>query len=168
MPAPFTALTENNSGPLPNMHANIPIQGLSSEELWNWLLKKPHKLIAMTAFGDMFLQDEEGRVHFLDLVSGELESAAVSTAELQTLVTQSENRQRWFLMNLLTEIEHAGHSLSPGQCFAFKKPPALGGKLELANVEIAPLAVQISIMGQIHQQVKHQRPGSRITGVRIR
>jgi hypothetical protein len=132
-----------------------------------WLLKTPFKLIAMINFADMFLQDESGHIHFLDLVAGELKRVADSPTELQQLVAQKENRRRWFLTDLLTEIEHAGFSLSPGQCFGFKKPPALGGKIELSNVEIVPLEVHVSLMGQIHQQVKHYPPGTRIKSFQI-
>jgi hypothetical protein len=152
------------------MRANIAIDGLASEELledWMWLLKKPHTLIAMTNFGDLFVQDKGGHVHFLDLVSGDLKEVANSTAELQQLVAQKENQKRWFLTDLLTQLEHAGLLLSPGQCFGFKIPPALGGRVELSNVEIVPLAVHISLMGQIHQQVKDLPAGTRIKGFKI-
>ena len=152
------------------MQANIAIQGLSSGELledWMWLLKKPFKLIAMTNFADMFLQDESGHIHFLDLVAGELKRVADSPTDLQQLVAQTENRRRWFLTDLLTEIERAGFSLSAGQCFGFKTPPTLGGKIELSNVEIVPLEVHVSLMGQIHQQVKNHPPGTRIKGFQI-
>ena len=128
------------------MRANIPLDGLSSSELledWAWLCKKPHTLVAMTNFGDMFLSDESGGVHFLDLVSGELSTVSNSVDEFKVLAADQEKQRQWFLTDLLTEIELAGLALSAGQCFSFKKPPALGGRVELANVEIAPIAVHV-------------------------
>ena len=39
----------------------------------------------MTAFGDLFLRDEAGRVHFLDLMAGEFKQAAASQEEFERL-----------------------------------------------------------------------------------
>jgi hypothetical protein len=61
------------------MRANIPIDGLCGQELledWAWLLKKPHTIAAMNNFGDMFLSDEQGQMHFLDITFGELSKVA--------------------------------------------------------------------------------------------
>jgi len=153
------------------MRANIPLDGLSSSDLledWAWLCKKPYTLIAMTNFGDMFLCDESGGVHFLDLLSAKLSSVANSVTEFQELAADKEKQRQWFLTDLLTEIELAGPALSAGQCFSFKKPPALGGRVELANVEIASIAVYVSLMGQIHHQLKDLPPGTKIQGIKIR
>lgn len=152
------------------MRANIALDGLSSSELledWAWLCEKPCELIAMTSFGDMFLRDETGGVHFLDLVSGKLSGIASSVTEFQQLVADKEKQRQRFLTDLLTEIERAGLGLSAGQCFSFKKPPALGGKVELANVEVASIPVYISLLGQIHRQIKNLPPGTKIEGIKI-
>src|SRR5437762_3538150 len=39
----------------------------------------------MTAFGDLFLRDDEGRVHFLDLMAGEFKPVADSQDEFDRL-----------------------------------------------------------------------------------
>jgi hypothetical protein len=112
------------------MRANIPIDELCSQELledWAWLLKKPHTIVAMNNFGDMFLSDERGQMHFLSIALGELSKVANSTAELQRLTAVKENQRRWFHTDLLTQLEQAGLALSSGQCFGVKKPPVLGG-----------------------------------------
>lgn len=153
------------------MRPDIPLDGLASSELledWTWLCKEPYTQIAMTNFGDMFLCDESGGVHFLDLVSGELSKVADSVIEFQRLAADQEKKRQWFLTEFLTEIERAGLTLSAGQCFSFKKPPALGGRIELANVEIASIAVHISLMGQIHRQLKDLPLGTKIQRIKIR
>jgi len=152
------------------MRANIPLDSLSSSELledWAWLCKEPYTLIAMTNFGDMFLCNESRGVLFLDLVSGELSRVADSVIEFQRLAANKEKQRHWFLTDLLTEIECAGLALSAGQCFSFKKPPALGGRIELANVETASIAVHISLMGQIHRQMKDLPQRTKIQRIKI-
>jgi hypothetical protein len=152
------------------MRANIPIDGLSSQELlddWEWLLKKPHTLVAMNNFGDMFLKDEREKVYLLNIAFGNLTKVANSTSELQQLTSSKENQLQWFHTDLLTQLEHAGLSLSPGQCFCVKKPPVLGGTWELSNIEVGPIAVHVSLMGQIHQQVQNLPSGTKIKGCTI-
>jgi hypothetical protein len=138
---------------------------LSGQELlddWKWLLKKPHTLVAMNNFGDMFLRDEHEQVYFLNIAFGNLAKVANSTAELQQLLPVKENQFQWFHTDLLTQLEQAGLTLSSGQCFCVKKPPVLGGKWELSNIEVGPIAVHVSLMGQIHQQVKNLPSGTKI------
>lgn len=58
-------------------------------------------------------------------------------------------------------------SLAPGQCFSLKKPLALGGAREMSNIEIASISVYVSMMGQIHKQLKDLPPGTRVAGFKI-
>jgi hypothetical protein len=131
------------------MRANISVEILFPSELsadWNWLLRRLCALIAMNNFGDMFLRDSNGEIQLLVLTSGSLTKIADSQAEFQNLVAAKENQRAWFSLDLLTEIERAGMSLAPGQCFSFKKPLVLGGACEISNVEVAPISVYVSLI----------------------
>jgi hypothetical protein len=152
------------------MRANIPLEGLSSEELledWAWLLGKTFTLIALNNFADMFLRNEAGEIYFLSLATGELNELAKSSAEFQRLSADKVNQEKLFSLKLLTELERAGLKIASGQCFGFKKPPSLGGEIEVSNIEISPLNPYVSLMGQIHQQVSKLPPSTKITGVKI-
>ncbi len=152
------------------MRADIPINDLSATQLledWAWLLPKPHELIALNKFGDMFLRNEAGEICFLSLATGQLNRLAGSTAEFQQLSADKVNQEKWFLLKLLTELERAETKIAHGQCFGFKKPPSLGGDVEVSNIEVSPLYAYVSLMGQIHQQVNGFPPGTKITGVKI-
>jgi len=152
------------------MRANISIEGLSSQELledWAWLLQKPFTIIAMNNFADMFLRDEDGEIHFLELAVGEVTKVAGSAAEFQRLTANKNNQSKWFMLGLLTELERAGMTLENGQCFGFTKAPILGGAIEPSNIEIAPLGVYVSLMGQICQQVQKLPAGTKVAGFKI-
>jgi hypothetical protein len=153
------------------MRANIPIEGLHSDELlvdWAWLIRKPCTLIAMSDFGDMFLCDESGRIDFLELASGQITNVACTTAEFQRLATEKENQRGWFMTSLLTELELAGVTIANSQCFCYKIPPILGGKIEASNIEVGNIYMYSSLMGQLHQQVKNLPPGTKISGFKIK
>ena len=121
----------------------------------------------MNNFGDMFLRDEDGAIHFLVLGVGEVIKVAGSTSDFQQLAGDKDNQQGWFAHGLLTELERAKMTLESGRCFGFKKPPILGGKVELSNIEIVHLGVYISLMGQICQQVRKAPSGTEIGGFKI-
>lgn len=153
------------------MRANIPIENLSTAELledWAWLIQKSYSLVAMNNFGDMFLRDENGAIHFLELVSGTITKIAESAIKFEQSAKETENRRTWFLTILLTELEQAGMTLAKGQCFGYKIPPILGGKIEVANIEVGDISVYVSLLGQIHQQVRSAPPGTKIGGFKIR
>ena len=152
------------------MRANIPIEGLHSDELledWAWLIRKPCTLIAMNNFGDMFLCDENGTIDFLELASGQITNVASTTAEFQRLAAEKEMQRNWFFTDLLTELELAGMAIAKSQCFCYKVPPILGGKTETSNIEAGNIYVYSSLMGQIHQQVRNLTPGTKISGLKI-
>ncbi len=152
------------------MRANIPIDDLSATELlgdWAWLLPKAYKLVALNNFGDMFLSNEAGKIYFLSLATGQVKRLAESSAEFQRLSADKVNQEKWFLLGLLTELERAGMKITSGQCFGFKKPPSLGGEIELSNIEVSPLYPYVSLMGQIHQHMNKLPPGAKIAGVKI-
>ena len=50
---------------------------------WSWLLDRDdYHPVVMTAFGDWFLQDTDGRIYFLDLVAGQVNKVAETGDEL--------------------------------------------------------------------------------------
>lgn len=87
--------------------------------------------------------------------------------EFQRLSSDVSNQERWFLLGLLTELERAGMQIASGECFGLKKPPALGGRIELSNMEIAPLYVYVSLMSKICRQVQGLPAGTRISGFKV-
>jgi hypothetical protein len=99
------------------MRANIPLEGLSTEELledWAWLLGKTFTLIALNNFGDMFLSNEAREIYFLSLATGQLNKLAESSAEFQRLSADKVNQEELFLLKLLTELERAGMKIASG------------------------------------------------------
>jgi len=129
---------------------------------WRWLLKKDFQPIVMTMFGDWFLLDVDGSVYFLDLVSGQLSKAADTGEEFNQVMGHPERLDEWFLAGLVEFLVDCGMVLKPGQCYGFKVPPILGGRLELENIEPTDIFVHQSLMSQIHQQARHLPEGTKI------
>src|SRR5579872_152310 len=63
---------------------------------WRWLCKEPMRLIARNAFGDLFLSDESGHVHQLDVAICKLTKLADTEAEFRELALSPKGQEEWF------------------------------------------------------------------------
>ncbi len=143
----------------------LPFDALLSD--WRWLVSSNFTPILMTAFGDLFLRENSGQIHFLDLMSGEFKQVANSQEEFDFLCEDGERRRSWFVGFLFTEVRKLLGDLSVGQCYSCRKPLSLGGELQPENFERTDLQVHYSIMGQIHQQTRHLPVGTKINKIKL-
>jgi hypothetical protein len=145
----------------------VDFQKHGAEDLlgdWRWLLGDSMRLLLVSAIGDMFLADPAGQVFWLETGSGQLQKIAASNDQFQQLRQQPQNADQWFIPRLVGDLITSGVRLAPGQCYSYKKPPILGGQIELSNFQPTDLSVHFSILGQIHRQVKDLPPGTKIKG----
>jgi hypothetical protein len=148
----------------------VDLSGQSSDELlseWRWMVPDPFVLRMVSALGDAFLEDEAGRIYWLDVGAAEVSCIAESKDEFDVLRQKPENSNQWFIPKLVGDILASGTSLSPGQCFSFKIPPTIGGSFEPSNFEPCDLSVHFSTIGQIQKQVKHLPVGTKIGKVEV-
>ena len=101
------------------------VQDLDVERLlvdWRWLCKEPMALFARNAFGDLFLRDESGHVHQLDVAIGKLTKVADSEAEFRELAFSVERQEEWFA--IADEKAAIARGLEPNhtQCIGFSVP----------------------------------------------
>src|SRR5580698_1835951 len=98
------------------MYPCFDIDGISAEILlreWKWLTSEEFSLLAVNAFGDLFLQDVGGRVHRLDVTSGTIFLVAISTMEFRQAAKHAAKRKEWFLEELAEDADRKG--CSPGK-----------------------------------------------------
>lgn len=142
---------------------SISIDGLECDRLlsdWRWLVPDDLQLVSMTVFGDCFLKDFRGSIHFLDTLAGKLTLIAPSTETFLTEREKSENLDEWYMIDLALLCWESGLRPAIGQCLSFKMPPVLSGPVELDNVEVCDLLVHESIMGQLHRGVRDLPEGA--------
>lgn len=106
---------------------------------WEWLIGRDKHPLVMTKFGDWFLADPEGRVHWLDLMEGAFTRVADSIARFQQLMVEEEQLDNWFLLGWCYRLYDEGMIPGEDQCFGFKVPPRLGAPVDLSNIEVANL-----------------------------
>jgi hypothetical protein len=129
---------------------------------WRWLVDTTYAPVVITALGDLFLRGGDGSIHWLDTVAGRLTKVADDAEEFKSLMVRPEHLDEWFLPQLVGDLKTSGVNLGAGQCYSYKIPPVLSGRIEPSNVEPADLLVHFSLMGQIHRQVKDLPGGTPI------
>jgi hypothetical protein len=131
---------------------------------WAWLLGGRHlEPIGMSSFGDWFLQDASGAVHFLDVVGGQLHMVARSRTSFDELATLPENLNEWFMAELVHLLRESQVLLQEGECYGFKLPPCVGGEVAPNNIEPTTHMLHQAIMSQTAEQSRKLPPGTRIS-----
>jgi hypothetical protein len=152
-------------------HLTIKLDGLAFDRLladWRWLVQPSYRPVLMTAFGDLFLRDETGHVHFLDLMAGDFKQVATSEDEFYHLCEDRERRRRWFISFLIIELRKIHGDLASRECYGCKTPLTLGGQLEVENFERTNLQTHYSVLGQLQKQVSQMPPGTKVDSIKIK
>src|SRR5258708_21218149 len=70
----------------------IPLSGLDTEALlrdWRWLVPSEFTPVQMSKFGHWFFSDPGGRMHYLDLIEGDLRQIAQSIGEYNRWLSEA-------------------------------------------------------------------------------
>jgi hypothetical protein len=136
-------------------------------EPWRWLVGPGARPLLLTALGDMFVEQADGTVQFIDTYEGNLKPGGADRAQWKLALQDEQNLEAWFAPELVAELRAKGLVLAPGQSYSPVHPPILGGSMEPDNFECVSWRVHFMPMGQIHEQVKDLPPGTPIKGIKV-
>jgi Domain of unknown function (DUF1851) len=131
---------------------------------WRWLIGDNVRLVVVSSLGDLFLRDKQGHILWLDVGAARITQVAESAEEFKRLMQQTEHANEWFVPQLIGDLIVSGKRLAAGQCYSYKVPPMLSGKMELENFEPTDLLVHCSMFGQVGRQIQHLPEGTKIDG----
>jgi hypothetical protein len=130
----------------------IPVERLLDE--WEWLVNGKFGLLAVNAFGGLFLEDTQGTVHRLDVTGGTMSMIASSSEEF-TKAASSGKAGKWLLDDLLAQAEQRGLHPHKGQCIGYKIPLVFKESASAAdNTYVADLYEYVAFMGDLHGQIR--------------
>lgn len=148
------------------MYPCLDVEGISVDRLlraWKWLADRPFRLVAVNAFGDLFLEESDGTVCRLDVTGGTLSSIASSDREFRQAMNDAGNRNKYFLEGLSLQAEQRGLHPGKGQCIGYKVPPVFKESANTPNnAYVADLLEYISLMGALHCQIKNVPNGGAV------
>lgn len=138
----------------------------------DWRSKPPAIAFASDWLGGLFLllakgqrADGEPALGILTTTTGESTRLEASFEAFIGDVLPGEWRSLLAVDRLETWRAAGNDTPRPDQVVAPKQPLFLGGSDALADLELTPLVVAVSLGGQIWEQVKDLPPGTRIKGV---
>ena len=134
---------------------------------WTWAMPEPLHPVLLTALGDVFAQGKSRAVFFIDTIEGSITKVAEEGAAFQSMLDDTQFVNDHFFPSRIAELRDAEIFLYPQQVYSHQKPLVLGGVDDIDNIEVTDVAVHISILGQIHQQVKEFPNGAPITDIII-
>lgn len=136
----------------------------SAYEEWLWLLGDfNYGVIAISCFGDWFVQSSDGKVHMIDATAAEFRRVADNVDEFRSLLGSIETRDEYFFASFIKYlVMEEKLVLQPNEIYAFKHPLFLGGKVEPANVQVIDFIVANSFHSQLFEQVKDIPDGAEI------
>jgi hypothetical protein len=134
---------------------------------WTWIGLDGLTVVAISAFGDIFLRSPDRAIHMLDTLEGKLKRVAASLANFAAQLQEPTIRDDWLLSGLVNAAQTRGMLLEPGECYDFRVAPVIGGKMDLDSMHKLSFVVKVHLAGQLHQQVKDLPPGTRISGFTI-
>lgn len=133
---------------------------------WQWLPLPGKQVILVTAFADVFLSTDDG-VWFLDTLEGNLQRLFNDREELKQALSTPEGQDKYLLSPFVDRAVRDGLSLNDSQCYDFKIHPVIGGKIAYENMERRDFIVALNLRGQIHEQVRHLKPGTKISSFKM-
>jgi hypothetical protein len=142
-----------------------PNEVLESERLlreWRWLCPQALTVIRRNTYGDLFMKDEAGSVHMLDVGSGLLTLIAESVPAFTVLAETPEKREEWFAEQEVNAALERGLIPGPGQCIGFY-PPAVSAECDgLNSAYVADLYDNVGWLGDMHRQIANLPDGAKV------
>ena len=83
------------------------------------------------------------------------------------MLNDPNHLEAWFRGGLIEDLLEAGLSREPGECFSPLVPQIINGSWEPSNFHACDLYIHLSMLGQIHHQVKDLPPGTKISGFKV-
>ena len=144
----------------------VNFEDFQSEDLlkdWRWLIGSSAQPILISSVGDAFIQDENGKIFWLETGAGVITEVAPSYEEFKAELNDKEKVSEWFLAPIIADLKALNIMLERGQCYSYKTLPILSGQYEASNFEPTDLSVHFAVSGQICFLVKDIPDGTQIS-----
>src|SRR3954454_12153901 len=103
-----------------------------------------------SVFGDVFLAAPDGTWWYLDRTAGTLRPEWANAQEMVDELQTDAGQDMYLLAPVALAAARGGLELGPGQVYDWVEEPALGGRVDLGNIQVSEFAVAMAVAGQIH------------------
>lgn len=131
-------------------------------EDWLWLIGNDKTVVLVTALGDLFLRGKDQAIYWLEVGRGNIQKVASDTEEFERKLSDINNVNEWFMIDLTTELRLSEKKLNQDEVYSFKKLPIIGGEYSISNIEPTNVEVHFSFSGQVHRKIKDLPDGTKV------
>jgi len=128
---------------------------------WRWLCPGPKKLVARSAFGDLFLTDEAGPLSWLNVAVGKFTKIADSEDQFRALLENPQNRNEWFGEEDERGFAATGMVPNEAQCIAFDIPLVFKEQV-VRKPYLIDIYESVSFLGDLNKQIADVPDGGEI------
>lgn len=139
--------------------AEDALQALASS--WRWCVPAEWHAFIFAVSGDVFFEDPDGCVHWLDTGQGTLERIAATRAEFLDRLRADSGRE-WLMSELLDDFVQAGMVIGENQCLGYRTLPILGGDYTAENMRPMSAAAWYGFSGYLHEQIHDLPDGAKL------
>lgn len=123
----------------------------------------PVTLLAVNAFGDLFLQRTDGTVYRLDISGGEIAKIAGSEDEFRSQAAGADHQKVWFLLDEEKNAALRGYVPNKGECVGAKVPWVFKESASVPNnMCVMELYEYVSFMGDVFHQMQDVPDGGKV------
>jgi len=130
-------------------------------EHWRWRVPESLSPIIGSTAGDVFLEDEDGSIHWLETGTGTLSRIADSRDQFRKLV-EMDGGAELLLAAVVEAMRDGGALLGAGRCLGFKRLPILGGTYTAENRYAIAASEWYGFSGDLHHQIDGLPDGTRV------
>lgn len=118
-------------------------------QYWGWTGIEPDTIIAENEFGNLIIQDVEGRFWRLCPEDLYCDPIADNKDEYNELVKDEEFNMDWFMDAIVPKCIEKHGELADGHKFHMLEPGALGGKYAVFNIHPMPFERILKFSGEL-------------------
>lgn len=117
---------------------------LSGKEFW-----ESDVPFAITAFGDIFAWNSDGYIQLYKMTEGTSTIIMHGDKFFIQNTADKEFQKAYFELDMFYAAKERYGNLSPGQCYGFAPIPALGGKKDVASIQIEPSLAYVALLSEV-------------------
>lgn len=129
---------------------------------WGFSGIAPRRIVDQNAFGNLIVEDNEGRYWRICPEELECEVVASSAGELEDLRATEDFGDDWKMEELVAIAASKLGAPGEGRCYCLKLPGVLGGEYEADNIGTIELGELLEFAGNLAAQIKDLPDGTRI------
>ena len=131
-------------------------------ESWGWVGIKPVEIVGENDFGNLMIEDAEGKYWRLCPEDAYCEVIANTRNDLIRLSSDQEFLEDWCMEALVEQAREKLGELPEGTKYCLVIPSVLGGEYAISNIKTVPLVELVRFSGEVAKQIHDLPDGAEI------